>query len=252
MLVVISPAKKLNMKSVNNFKETQPSFSNNINELVDIARGLTVNDLENLMDISPKLAELNRQRFKSFGNQEKKAAAFAFAGDTYKGLDIETMSSDDILWAQKHLRILSGLYGLLRPLDAIEPYRLEMGSKLQGEHGSSLYEYWNDKITTSLNQYGKEIKTNILVNCASNEYFNVIKPNVLSLKVITPVFLERKDGKEKIISFYAKNARGAMARFIIQNRLSDGADLQKFNLNGYLFSPEKSNDDQIVFIRNVL
>lgn len=251
MLVVVSPAKKLNMKPINKFTETQPVFSNNVNELVNIARDFTVDDIQKLMDISPKLAELNRERFQDFGNQEKKAAAFAFAGDTYKGLDIETMSSDDILWAQKHLRILSGLYGLLRPLDAIEPYRLEMGSKLQGGHGNSLYEYWNDKITTSLNQYGKEIKTQILVNCASNEYFNVIKPNVLSLKVITPVFLERKDGIEKIISFYAKNARGAMARFIIQNRVTDEADLKKFNLNGYLFNPEKSNDDQIVFIRNV-
>ena len=252
MLVVVSPAKKLNMKSVNNFRETQPSFSNNVKELVDIARGLTVDDLQKLMDISPKLAEINRERFQGFGNQEKKAAAFAFAGDTYKGLDIETMSSEDIVWAQKHLRILSGLYGLLRPLDAIEPYRLEMGSKLQGEHGSSLYEYWNEKITTSLNQYGEEIGTKVLINCASNEYFNVIKPNILSLKVITPVFLERKDGEEKIISFYAKNARGAMARFIIQNRVLDEANLKKFNLNGYLFCPEKSNDDQFVFIRNSL
>ena len=188
MLVVVSPAKKLNMKPIKNFKETQFSFSKNVNELVDIARDLTVDDLQKLMNISPKLAELNRERFLDFGNQEKKAAAFAFAGDTYKGLDIETMSSEDIIWAQKHLRILSGLYGLLRPLDAIEPYRLEMGSKLQGKHGSSLYEYWNEKITTSLNQYGEEIGTKVLINCASNEYFNVIKPNILSLKVITPVF----------------------------------------------------------------
>ncbi|MDA9973324.1 peroxide stress protein YaaA [Alphaproteobacteria bacterium] len=252
MLVVISPAKKLNMKLVKNFKETQPFFSKNVNELVDIARDLTTDDLQKLMDISLKLAELNRERFQSFGSQEKKAAAFTFAGDTYKGLDIETMSSEDIFWAQKHLRILSGLYGLLRPLDAIEPYRLEMGSKLQGEHGSSLYEYWNEKITTNLNQYGKEIGTKVLVNCASTEYFNVIKSNILSLRVITPVFLERKDGKEKIISFYAKNARGAMARFIIQNRVLDEANLKKFNLNGYMFYPEKSNDDQFVFIRNSL
>ena len=252
MLVVVSPAKKLNMKPIKNFKETQFSFSKNVSELVDIVRDLTVDDLQKLMDISPKLAELNRERFVDFGNQEKKAAAFAFAGDTYKGLDIETMSSEDIIWAQKHLRILSGLYGLLRPLDAIEPYRLEMGSKLQGKHGSSLYEYWNEKITTSLNQYSKEIGTKVLINCASNEYFNVIKPNILSLKVITPVFLERKDGEEKIISFYAKNARGAMARFIIQNRVLDEGNLKKFKLNGYMFYPEKSNDDQFVFIRNSL
>jgi uncharacterized protein len=252
MLVVVSPAKKLNMKSVNNFKETQPSFSNNVNELVDIARGLTVDDLQNLMDISPKLAELNRQRFQSFGNQEKKAAAFAFAGDTYKGLDIETMSSDDVLWAQKHLRILSGLYGLLRPLDAIEPYRLEMGSKLQGEHGGSLYEYWNEKITSSLNLYGEEIGTKVLVNCASNEYFNVIIPKVLSLRVIVPVFLERKNGLEKTVSFYAKNARGAMARFIIQNRIKDEENLKNFNVNGYLFDSQKSSKDKLVFTRDTM
>ena len=252
MLVVVSPAKKLNMKSVSNFKETQPSFPNNVKELVDIARGLTVDDLQKLMDISPKLAELNRERFQGFGNQEKKAAAFAFAGDTYKGLDIETMSSDDILWAQKHLRILSGLYGLLRPLDAIEPYRLEMGSKLQGEHGGSLYEYWNEKITSSLNLHGEEIGTKVLVNCASNEYFNVIIPKVLSLRVITPVFLERKNGVEKTISFYAKNARGAMARFIIQNRVTDEANLKFFNVNGYLFDSKKSSKDKLVFTRDTL
>ena len=249
MLVVISPAKKLNMKSVNNFKETQPSFSKNVNELVDIARDLTVDDLQKLMDISPKLAELNRERFQDFGNQEKKAAAFAFAGDTYKGLNIETMSSDDIVWAQKHLRILSGLYGLLRPLDAIEPYRLEMASKLRGEHGSSLYEYWNEKITKSLNQYGEEIKTKVLVNCASNEYFNAIKPDILSLRLITPVFLERKDGIEKIVSFYTKNARGAMARYIIQNRLRNINELKNFNLNGYVYVPEKSDETKFTFVR---
>ena len=252
MLVVVSPAKKLNMNTVYKFKETEPFFSKNVNELVDIARDLNVDDLQKLMNISPKLAELNRERFQGFGNQEKKAAAFAFAGDTYKGLDVETMSSDDIVWAQKHLRILSGLYGLLRPLDEIEPYRLEMGSKLQGNHGSSLYEYWNEKITKSLNQYGEEIGTKVLVNCASNEYFNAIKTNILSLRVITPVFLERKDGIEKIVSFYAKNARGAMARFIIQNRVLDEANLKEFNLNGYLFSPKKSNNAQIVFIRDSL
>jgi len=249
MLIVVSPAKKLNMNSVNNFKETQPFFSKNVNELVDIARDLTVDDLQKLMDISPKLAELNRERFQDFGNQEKKAAAFAFAGDTYKGLDIETMSSDDIVWAQKHLRILSGLYGLLRPLDAIEPYRLEMGSKLRGEHGSSLYEFWNEKITKSLNQYAEEIKTKVLVNCASNEYFNAIKPDILSLRLITPVFLERKDGIEKIVSFYTKNARGAMARYIIQNRLRNINELKNFNLNGYVYVPEKSDETKFTFVR---
>jgi uncharacterized protein len=252
MIIIISPAKKINMLSMSNIQTSKPIFDSEVIDLVKIAKKMSVIDLKNLMGISDNLASLNADRFANFGMQEKKAAAFTFAGDTYKGLDFKTMNTEDIDWAQKHLKILSGLYGLLRPLDAIEPYRLEMGSKLQGDHGSSLYEYWNDKITKSLNQYGKEIGAEVLVNCASNEYFNVIKPNRLSLRVITPVFLERKDGIEKIISFFAKNARGAMARFIIQNRVLDELGLKKFNLNGYLFCPQKSNNDQFVFIRDSL
>ena len=249
MLVVVSPAKKLNMNPLKNIKETNPFFKESVEELVEVARNLSLDELGELMDISPKLAELNQERFKDFGNQEKKAAAFAFAGDTYKGLDIEKRKPDDLEWAQKYLRILSGLYGLLRPLDGIEPYRLEMGSKLKGSHGASLYEYWGNKISDILNQYGKKIGSDTLVNCASNEYFNVIKPNTLSLKVITPIFMERKNGKEKIISFYAKNARGAMARFIIQNRLIESKDLKKFNLDGYSFNSQKSDENKFIFIR---
>ena len=249
MLVVVSPAKKLNMNPLKNIKETKPFFKENVKELVEIARNLSSDDLRELMDISPKLAELNKERFKDFGKQEKKAAAFAFAGDTYKGLDIEKMKPNDLEWAQKHLRILSGLYGLLRPLDGIEPYRLEMGSKLKGSHGASLYEYWGNKISDILNQYGKKIGSDTLVNCASNEYFNAINPNTLSLKVITPIFMERKNGKEKIISFYAKNARGAMARYIIQNRLIESEDLKKFNLDGYSYNSQKSNENKFTFIR---
>ena len=249
MLVVVSPAKKLNMSLVENLKVSEPHFKKNVNELVNVVRGLSVKDLENLMNISSNLAELNKDRFNDFGNQEKKAAAFAFAGDTYKGLGIEKFETEDLDWAQKHLRILSGLYGLLRPLDEIEPYRLEMGSKLKGQHGSSLYEYWGNKISENLNQHANTIGSKILVNCASNEYFNAINNNNLLLKVITPIFMERKNGKEKIISFYAKNARGAMARFIIQNRLQSEEDLKTFNLDGYNFSSEKSSEGKLVFIR---
>ena len=249
MLVVVSPAKKLNMSLVDNLKVSEPHFKKNANELVNVVRGLSVQDLEKLMDISTTLAELNKDRFNDFGNQQKKAAAFAFAGDTYKGLSIENFEMGDLDWAQKHLRILSGLYGLLRPLDEIEPYRLEMGSKLKGAHGSSLYDYWGNKISENLNQYAKEIGSKILVNCASNEYFNAINLNSLLLKVITPIFIERKNGKEKIISFYAKNARGAMARFIIQNRLKSEEDLKKFDLDGYNYSAEKSGEGKLVFIR---
>ena len=220
-----------------------------MNELVNVVRGLSVKDLEKLMDISTTLAELNKDRFNDFGNQQKKAAAFAFAGDTYKGLSIEKFEMEDLDWAQKHLRILSGLYGLLRPLDEIEPYRLEMGSKLKGAHGSSLYDYWGNKISENLNQHAKEIGSKILVNCASNEYFNAINLNSLLLKVITPIFMERKNGKEKVISFFAKNARGAMARFIIQNRLKSEEDIKKFDLDGYNYSSEKSGEGKLVFIR---
>ena len=249
MLVVVSPAKKLNMSLVENLKVSEPHFKKNVNELVNVVRGLSVKDLENLMNISSNLAELNKDRFNDFGNQEKKAAAFAFAGDTYKGLGIEKFETEDLDWAQKHLRILSGLYGLLRPLDEIEPYRLEMGSKLKGAHGSSLYDYWGSKISENLNQHAKEIGSKILVNCASNEYFNAINPKSLLLRVITPIFMERKNGKEKIISFYAKNARGAMARFIIQNRLKSEEDIKKFDLDGYNYSAEKSDEGKLVFIR---
>ena len=249
MLVVISPAKKLNMSIVQDLNISEPYFKDNVDELVNVVRDLSSKELENLMDISSSLAELNKKRFNEFGNQQKKAAAFAFAGDTYKGLSVEKLDKDDLDFAQKHLRILSGLYGLLRPLDQIEPYRLEMGSKLKGEHGSSLYEYWGNKISEILNQHAKTISTKILVNCASNEYFNAINTKNLLLKVITPIFMERKNGKEKIISFYAKNARGAMARFIIQNRLQSEEDLKTFNLDGYNFSSEKSSEGKLVFIR---
>ena len=249
MLVVVSPAKKLNMDPINSIDVTEPIFKEDVENLIKIARNLSSNELKDLMGISPKLADLNKERFLYFGNQEKKPAIFAFAGDTYKGLNVEKLKKNDLDWAQKHLRILSGLYGLLRPLDLIEPYRLEMGSKLKGNHGNTLYEFWDNKISQNLNKYAYEIGTNVLVNCASNEYFNVIKPNTLALRVVTPVFMERKDGKEKIISFYAKNARGAMARFIIQNQITDVEDIKNFNLDRYSYKPSMSDESKLIFTR---
>ena len=249
MLIIVSPAKKLNMNPIHDIKLSKPFFKKNVEELVETARNLSVEDLKKLMDLSPKLAQLNKERFSNFGNQEKKAAVFSFAGDTYKGLNVEKLNSNDLEWAQKHLRILSGLYGLLRPLDEIEPYRLEMGSKLKGAYGSSLYDYWGNKISENLNKHAKTIGSKVLVNCASNEYFNAINLDSLSLKVITPIFMERKNGKEKIVSFYAKNARGAMARFIIQSRLQSEEDLKRFNLDGYNYNAEKSSEGKRVFIR---
>ena len=249
MLIVVSPAKKLNMDPINSVDVTEPIFKEDVKSLINIARDLSSNELKDLMGISPKLADLNKERFLNFGNQEKKAAVFAFAGDTYKGLDIEKLNENDLDWAQKHLRILSGLYGLLRPLDLIEPYRLEMGSKLKGDHGNTLYDFWDNKISQNLNKYAREIGTNVLVNCASNEYFNAIKPNTLELRVVTPVFMERKDGKEKIISFYAKNARGAMARFIIQNQITDVENIKNFDLDRYSYNPSMSDENKFIFTR---
>ena len=249
MLIVVSPAKKLNMDPINSVDVTEPIFKEDVKSLINIARDLSSNELKDLMGISPKLADLNKERFLNFGNQEKKAAGFAFAGDTYKGLDIEKLNENDLDWAQKHLRILSGLYGLLRPLDLIEPYRLEMSSKLKGDHGNTLYEFWDNKISRNLNKYAREIGTNVLVNCASNEYFNAIKPNTLELRVVTPVFMERKNGKEKIISFYAKNARGAMARFIIQNQITDVENIKNFDLDRYSYNPSMSDKSKFIFTR---
>jgi len=250
MLVVVSPAKKLNMKSVEGISSTEPYFSKNVRELIDITRTLSLDEIKNLMGISSNLAQLNMERFTLFGKQEKKPAALAFAGDTYKGLDAGSMTSDDLQWAQKNLQILSGLYGILRPLDAIEPYRLEMGSKLKGAHGSSLYEYWGKKLSEKLNKQAKENGSKILVNCASNEYFSAIHSGSLSLKVITPVFMERKDDKEKIVSFYAKKARGSMARFIIQNRLTETDKLKYFNAGGYAYQSDQSDDNKLVYVRD--
>ncbi|MDC1280687.1 peroxide stress protein YaaA [bacterium] len=250
MLVIISPAKKLNMEPLDKFIPSQPYFSHNINELINIAKNLSVDNLQNSMGLSRNLAKLNSERFANFGNQEKKSAVLAFAGDTYQGLDASSLNSDDMNWAQNHLRILSGLYGLLRPLDLIEPYRLEMGSKLKTTSGNTLYSYWGKQLSVTMNEQIKKTNSKLVINCASQEYFNAIDTSILSCQVITPIFLELKDGKQKIISFYAKKARGAMARFMIQNRLTEIDQLKSFNTGGYAYQPDQSDDKKIVYIRN--
>ena len=202
------------------------------------------------MGISANLAKLNAVRFASFGAQDKKPAALAFAGDTYQGLEAATLEPEDMAWAQNHLRVLSGLYGVLRPLDAIEPYRLEMGSQLATARGKSLYQYWGSKIAGALNEQAAATNSSLLVNCASKEYFGAVDLGSLKLPVVTPVFLENKNGKAKIVSFYAKKARGAMARFIVQNRLKDLTDLQGFNASGYCYQPDHSDVNNLVFVRD--
>ncbi|AZV76463.1 peroxide stress protein YaaA [Parasedimentitalea marina] len=252
MLVVISPAKRLDW-AVRTVAVTQPDFQADACRLVKTARNLTLRDLKKLMDLSDDLARLNRDRFRNFSEEPSadiiRPAALAFAGDTYLGLEAGTLDSDEMAWAQDHLRILSGLYGVLRPLDVIQAYRLEMGSRLKTRRGKNLYKYWGDQLSTALNAQGQETNAQVLVNCASKEYFGAVAPQALKLKVITPVFMEDKDGSPKVVSFFAKRARGAMARFIIQNRLRDPDGLKDFDVGGYKYQAKMSTADAPVFLR---
>lgn len=249
MLVVLSPAKKMDATPVECAHATEPAFGPEARELAKVARGLSVDQLRRLMGISDNLARLNAGRFAEFGAMAPKPAALAFAGDTYRGLEARTLDPDEMAWAQRHLRILSGLYGLLRPLDAIEPHRLEMGSRLQTTRGRTLYDYWGDRIARALAAQAREIGTDMLVNCASREYFGAVDRAALGLRVITPVFMEDRPEGPHIISIFAKQARGAMARFIVQHRLSDAESLHEFETGGYAWQPDRSEPDRPVFLR---
>jgi cytoplasmic iron level regulating protein YaaA (DUF328/UPF0246 family) len=250
MLVVISPAKKLDMSVDARAPTTVPDFATDAATLAGVARDLPHDELRALMSISPALAELNAKRFADFGKQPIKAAALAFAGDTYQGLEAPTLEEEEMAWAQNHLRILSGLYGVLRPMDAIEPYRLEMGSRLKTDKGRSLYEYWGTRLADALNAQADATGSQLLVNCASQEYFGAVDRGALAIPVITPVFKEIKDGRASIVSFFAKKARGAMTRHIVQNRLSDMADLQGFSAGGYRYAADASDGETFVFTRD--
>ena len=252
MLITVSPAKKLDMSEAAGVSPTRPDFGVDATHLAGIARGLSVKDLQKLMGISESLARLNADRFRDFGAMEEKPAALAFAGDTYQGLEAGTLDADEMAFAQDHLRILSGLYGVLRPLDAIQPYRLEMGSRLKTPRGASLYEYWGDRIAKALNTQAEVLGTDTLINCASQEYFGAVDLAALKPRVITPVFLEEKNGEAKIVSFYAKKARGAMARFIIQRRLTDPEGVKDFDSGGYGFRADLSEGDRWVFLRDAV
>jgi cytoplasmic iron level regulating protein YaaA (DUF328/UPF0246 family) len=254
MLVVISPAKRLDWSDAPVAATTEPDFLTDAAYLARTARKLSERDLSEMMDISPALAKLNRERFQAFAPTPDAAltrpAAMAFAGDTYAGLEARSLSSDALRWAEARLRILSGLYGLLRPQDAIQPYRLEMGSRLANRRGASLYDYWGDRIAKALNAAADAAETDVLVNCASQEYFGAVAPKALKLRVVTPVFMEeRANGAPKIVSFYAKKARGAMARFIMEHRLTDPDDLRNFDTGGYRFDASLSDGDKLVFLR---
>ena len=252
MLVVISPAKKLDW-ATRDVAATAPDFQDDAISLARTARNLSLGDLKGLMHLSDALASLNRDRFKAFQDvptaDVTRPAALAFAGDTYQGLEASTLDTDEMEWAQDHLRILSGLYGVLRPLDLIQAYRLEMGSRLKTRRGKNLYDYWQNDLSIALNAQGKKVGSDVLINCASQEYFGAVALKALKLRVITPAFMEDKGQGPKIVSFYAKKARGAMARFMVQNRLTDPKTILDFDAGGYVFQPDLSTADKPVFVR---
>ncbi|GAA6180880.1 MULTISPECIES: peroxide stress protein YaaA [unclassified Shimia] len=253
MLVVISPAKRLNWEAVSG-PTTSPDFQEDAVRLAKTARNLTLGDLRKLMDLSPDLARLNRDRFRAFADAPEpdatRPAVHAFAGDTYIGLDAGSLATDEMAWAQEHLRILSGLYGVLRPLDLIQPYRLEMGSRLKTRRGGNLYDYWRSALSHALNRQAETLQSDTLINCASQEYFGAVDLKALKLRVVTPVFMEERNGQAKIVSFFAKKARGSMARFVIDNRLSHPDGIKDFDYGGYRFDPDLSDGDRWVFLRD--
>ena len=255
MLILVSPAKSLDYETPPLVADnTQPLFLDDSQELIDQLKKLPPAKVGKLMNISDKLAQLNAQRFKEWKQplttDTAKQCLFAFQGDVYKGMDADTMKKNDVKFAQKHLRILSGLYGVLRPLDLMLPYRLEMGTKFVNKHGQNLYHFWGDSVTDVLNAELDNLKKPFVVNLASNEYFKVVNKNKLVTDTISPVFKDKKNGEYKLISFYAKKARGMMARYIMDNRVLKPADLQDFDTAGYKYNKKMSTDSEPVFTRD--
>ncbi|MFP1753027.1 peroxide stress protein YaaA [Lonsdalea quercina] len=254
MLITISPAKTLDYTSpLPTTRHSQPELLEHSSQLIERCKTLTPAEISSLMGISDKLAGLNAARFNDwqphFTPDNARQALLAFKGDVYTGLAAEDFSDRDFSFAQQHMRILSGLYGVLRPLDLMQPYRLEMGIKLKNQAGDNLYQFWGDTITGTLNQALEAQGDDILINLASDEYFKSVKPKKLNARIIKPVFLDEKNGKYKVISFYAKKARGLMSRFIIQNQLTKPEQLKEFDLEGYGFAAEASSADELVFKR---
>ena len=250
MLTVISPAKRLDW-SDRAVEMTQPRFRDDAVILARAAKRLPQRDLKALMDLSDELTKLNAARFKAFEAEPEdvRPAAFAFAGDTYQGLEATSLDAETLAYAQDHLAILSGLYGLLRPLDAIRPYRLEMGSKLKTRKGPNLYAFWGTRLAEALDAQAQAIEARTLINCASVEYFSAVDERALALHVVTPQFFEEKPQGPKIVSFFAKKARGAMARFILERRLRDPEQILDFDLGGYVHAPELSEPHRPAFLR---
>jgi cytoplasmic iron level regulating protein YaaA (DUF328/UPF0246 family) len=254
MLTVISPAKTLDYETPTTTSEyTQPTQLTQSRKLIRRLREFGSEDISRLMNVSDNLAELNRQRYRKwktpFKPENARQALFAFKGDVYQGLDAYSLDEDGLEFAQQHLRILSGLYGILRPLDLMQPYRLEMGTRLSTEQGSNLYQFWDDRITKALNQELKQAQADTLINLASNEYFKAVKPKLLKAEIVTPTFREFHKGEYRFISFTAKKARGLMARYMIDHRIDRPEGLKDFDYEGYRFAPKLSVDADWVFTR---
>lgn len=253
MIAVVSPAKNLDFKSEISFKGTQPRLMEHTNELIDVMRQRSVEDVSELMSISKQLAGLNVHRYKIFEavhtDENARPSALAFNGDVYQGLQAASFDEAKMDFAQQHLRILSGLYGLLRPLDLIQPYRLEMGTRLAFDDYKTLYQFWDTKILDLLVSDLKEQGDDIILNLASNEYFKSVDKKDIPARVITVDFKDFKNGKYKVVSFYAKKARGLMSRFMIENQITDPNDLRGFDYEGYYFDEAASSENLLAFKR---
>lgn len=254
MITLLSPSKKLNLDSQDIIDHyTQCEFIKSAETLANEAKNLTENDLKDLMDISDKLAKLNRERFDRwalpFNQENAKQAVLAFDGGVYSGLKADTFSDKDFTFAQDHLRILSGLYGILKPLDLIQPYRLEMGVGFQNPKGKDLYAFWKESITKSLNKTLKKHSSPVIINCASIEYFSAIDLSKLNGDILSIVFKEYRDGELKFISFNAKKARGLMTQYIMKNKIDKLSDIKDFNYEDYKFDSKLSEDNTFVFTR---
>ena len=254
MLIVLSPAKSLDYKTPVQVKTpTLPEFVSESAKLIADLQKLSPQDVAKLMGLSDQLAALNVGRYrdwsKKFTAENSKPAIYAFDGDVYDCFDVKTLNAKDVAFAQDHMRILSGLYGALKPLDLMQAYRLEMGTSFKNARGKDLYAFWGSRVTDSLKKVLEKQKKPVLLNLASEEYFKVLQPKELDCPVIAPVFQDAKEGKYKIISFYAKRARGLMARYVVENRITDPADLKGFNVDGYKYFAAESTLEKPIFRR---
>lgn len=254
MITILSPAKTLDFDTPSIIeKKSSPIFMKESNELIKILKNLSIPEIEDLMSVNHDIASLNHYRFQNW--QEKaspengKQNILAFSGEVYRGLDANSLSEEDLLFAQDNLVVLSGLYGILRPLDIIQPYRLEMGTKLKNKSGSNLYNFWKEKLNKKMNELIDNSGTQTLINLASNEYFKALNPKNIEHEIITPVFKELKGNNYKVVTVYAKKARGLMARFIVKQRIRKPEDIKGFDLEGYHFNHDLSTEKEWLFTR---